>query len=442
VDWEVLSVVGLISLLVGVGAGLLPALHAGRARLFDALRSSGRTLRGAHHRTRTGLVVGEIALALMLVVGASLLGRSLIRLLSVDVGFATSHLLTMDVYATGSRYDSASKIFVNHDRVREAVSRLPGVLGVGLTVQLPLGGNFDRYGVRALDKPTDNPELVPSADRYAVTSDFIKTMRIPILRGRNFTDAETRDSSTHVAIVSDALAKRIWPAEDAVGKMIQMGEASRPWYRVVGVVGNVRHTGLDETVSQQVYIPERQWFGPEPTMMLVVRTSADPTTMVSAVRRAVRDVDPLQPVGRIVTMDELISRSTAQRRLGLLLFAFFGGVALLLASGGIYGLLAGAVAERTREFGLRAALGASPRSIAHLVMAQGAQLTTIGLVLGGLGAVALSRGLRTLLFGVGPTDPIAIAVSAAVIIGVAIAACLVPARRAVGVDPMTALRSD
>jgi putative ABC transport system permease protein len=442
VDWQSLSVVGVISLLVGIGAGLLPALHAGRERLFDALRSSGRTLRGAQHRTRAGLVIGEIALALMLVVGASLLGRSLVRLLSVDVGFNTSHLLTMDVYATGKTYETPSSVFENHDRLREVVSRLPGVAGVGLTVQLPLGGNFDRYGVRALDKSLDNPELAPSADRYTVTADFINTMRIPILRGRNFTPTETRDSSTHVAIVSDALAKRIWPGEDPIGKMIQLGEASRPWYRVVGMVGNVRHTGLDETVSQQVYIPERQWFNVESTMMLVVRTTGDPTAMVSAVRRAVRDFDPLQPLGRITTMDELISRSTAQRRLGLLLFAFFAGVALLLASGGIYGLLAGAVAERTREFGLRAALGASPRSIARLVMAQGAQLTTIGLVLGGLGAIALSRGLRTLLFGVGPTDPTAIAASAAVIIGVAIAACLIPARRALRVDPMTALRSE
>jgi putative ABC transport system permease protein len=442
VDWQALTVVGMISLIVGVGVGLLPALHAGRLRLFDALRGSGRTLGGSHHRARAGLVIGEIALALMLVVGAALLGRSLMRLLAVDAGFDTTHLLTVEVNATGTAYDTAVKVFANHDRMREAVRRLPGVVGVGLTVQLPLGGDFDRYGIAAADKPLENPELAPSADRYTVTSDFISTMRIPILRGRWITEAEAHDTSTLVAVVSDALAKRIWSGENPVGKRIRLGGPTRPWRTVIGVAGNIRHTSLDETVSQQVYIPERQWFNEESAMVLVVRTAGDPSAMVSSVRQAVRGVDPLQPIGRIATMDQLISRSTSQRRLGLLLFAFFGGVALLLASGGIYGLLAGAVTERTREFGLRTALGASPSSIARLVVLQGARLTTVGLVLGGIGAVLLSRGLRTLLFGVAPTDPIAIMVAALVIVLVAVAACVIPMLRAVKVDPMTALRAD
>ena len=442
VDWQALGVVAILSIAIGVSSGLLPALHAGRSQLFDALRGSGRTLSGAHHRVRAALVVGEIALALMLVVGATLLGRSLARLLAVDAGFDPGNLLTVEVHATGKAYETPGSVFLNHDRMREAVRRLPGVTAVGLTAQLPLGGNFDRYGVAAQDKPLENPELAPSGDRYTVTSDFLRTMRIPILRGRDFNEAESRDTSAMVAIVSDALAKRIWPGEDPLGKRIRLGGPTRPWRTVIGVAGNVRHTGLDEAVSQQVYMPERQWFNEESAMVLVVRTAGDPSEIAAAVRRAVRDVDPLQPIGRIATMDEIISRSTAQRRLGLLLFAFFGGVALLLASGGIYGLLAGAVTERTREFGLRAALGASPASIARLVVLQGAQLTTVGLALGGIGAILLSHSLRSLLFGVGPTDPIAIGASAAVIVGVAVAACLIPTRRAVRVDPMTALRSD
>jgi putative ABC transport system permease protein len=442
VDWRALVTVGVIVLGVGLGAGLLPAMHTGRLQLFDALRGSGRSLGSAHHRARAGLVIGEIALALMLVVGATLLGRSLTRLLAVDVGFNASHLLTMDVHATGRAYETPGSVFANHDRIREAVSRIPGVVGVALATQLPLGGNVDRYGVKAQDKPLDNPELSPSADRYTVTTDFLRTMGIPIRRGRDFNDADGRDTTSHVVIVSEALVKRIWGTEDPIGKRIHMGEASRPWRTVIGVVADIRHTSLDETVSQQVYIPERQWWVEESAMMLVVRVTGDPSEMATAVRRAVRDVDPLQPVGRIATMDQLISRSTAQRRLGLLLFAFFGGVALLLASGGIYGVLAGAVSERTREFGLRSALGATPGSIAQLVMWQGARLTTAGLLLGGLGAIAVSRGLRALLFGIAPMDPLAITMAAVVIICVAVGACVVPTRRAVRVDPMTALRAE
>jgi putative ABC transport system permease protein len=437
-----LGVVALISLVIGVGSGLLPAFHAGRRQLFDALRGSGRTLGGANHRARAGLVIGEIALALMLVIGAALLGRSLSRLLAVNAGFDASHLLTMQVQATGTAYQDTGSVFANHDRIREAVRRLPGVVSVSLATQLPLSGDFDRYGIRALDKPVDNPALVPSADRYTVTPEFFRTMRIPIAQGRAFTDEESRDTSSYVVIVSDALAKRIWGNENPIGKRIQMGEPTRPWRTVIGVAGNIRHTGLDETVSRQVYIPERQWFGEESMMMLAVRSTGDPSDIASSVRQAVRGVDPLQPIGRVVTMNQLISQSTAQRRLGLLLFAFFGGVALLLASGGIYGLLAGAVSERTREFGLRSALGASPSSIARLVVLQGARLTTIGLLLGGLGAIVLSRGLQTLLFGVTPTDPLAIAVAAFVIVCVAVAACVIPMRRAVSVDPMTALRAE
>jgi len=208
------------------------------------------------------------------------------------------------------------------------------------------------------------------------------------------------------------------------------------------VAGNIRHTGLDETVSQQVYLPERQWFYPESQMTLVARTAGDPMGALSAIREAVRSVDPLQPISSIATMDELLSRSTAQRKLGLLLFIAFGAIALVLASAGIYGVLAGAVAERTRELGLRTALGATPSSIVGLVVGQGARLAGIGLLVGGAAALVLTRYLKAMLFGVAPTDPIAIAAGVFAIVLVSLAACLVPARRAVRVDPMTAMRAD
>lgn len=441
-DWRVLTLVAALALVVGVAVGLVPALGAGRARLFDALRGAGRSVAGGRHRLRGALVIAEVALALMLVVGAGLLGRSLLRLLDVNPGFDSSRLVTMEIQAIGPAYQDKVAVFANHDRIRAAVHAVPGVEDVGLATQLPLGGNFDRYGIAAQDKPLDNPELAPSADRYTVSADFIRAMRIPLLHGRGFTEEEAADSNGQVAIVSDALAKRVWPGEDAVGKYIRMGGPTRPWKQVIGIVGNIRHTGLDATETMQAYVPERQWYYEENTMVLVVRTRADPEPMVAAIVDAVRGVDPLQPISKVATMEGVVSNSTSQRRLGLLLFMAFGVIALLLASAGIYGVLAGSVAERTREFGLRTAMGATPAAIATLVLRQAGRLAVAGLVLGGVGAFALSRYLRALLFGIAPTDPAAVAFATFVIALVALAACLVPARRAVRVDPMTALRSE
>jgi putative ABC transport system permease protein len=441
-DWQALGLVGVIALVVGIAAGVVPALHAGRQRLFTALRGSSRALGGAHHRVRSALVVGEVALAMMLMFGAALLGRSLQRLVSVDAGFDPSHLVTMQVQATGTAYSTPGSVFTNHDRILDAVRRLPGVVDAGLTSQLPLGGNFDRYGVAARDKPLENPELAPSADRYAVSANYLRAMRIPILRGRGFTEADARDSSGRAAIISDALAKRIWPGEDAIGKFIRLGGPTRPWREVIGIVGNVRHTGLDATVTQQVYIPERQWFFEESAMTLVARTATDPAQMAQAVREAVRGVDPRQPIARIATMESVVARSTAQRRLGLLLFVSFSTIALLLASAGIYGVLAGSVAERMREFGLRSALGASPRSLLRLVLSQGAKFAVIGLVLGSAATLSLSRFLRALLFGIAASDPVAMAFAVLLIALVSLAACVVPARRALRADPMAALRAE
>lgn len=441
-DWRVLAFVAAVTLVIGLAVGMAPALNAGRRRLFDVLRGGSRTLGGAHHRVRLGLVVAEVTFALMLVIGASLLGRSLARLLSVDTGFDATNLVTMEVQASGTAYEKPGAVLANHDRIRAAVRALPGVVEVGLTTQLPLGGNVDRYGIAAQDKPLANPELAPDAERFTVSWDFMRAMRIPVRRGRGFTEAEAYDSNTHVAIVSNSLAQRIWPGEEPVGKYIRLGGPTRPWREVIGVAGDIRHSGLDATVAQQVYVPERQWWNEESSMILVVRTAGSPAAMVNAVREAVRGVDPLQPISSVTTMGQVVSRSTMQRRMGLLLFATFSAIALILASAGIYGVLSGVVAERTRELGLRSALGATPGSIVGLVVGQGMRLAAVGLVLGIAGAQGLSDYLRTLLFGVERDDPGAIAIGVSVIVAVSLAACIVPARRATRVDPMTALRAD
>ena len=441
-DWMTLAFTMLIAVGVGVGVGLVPAIQLGGAGLFDALRAGRRAVGAASRRTRAAFVVSEVALALILVTGATLLARSLARLLEVHPGFDASHLVIMPVRAIGVAYQAPGTTMQNHDRVRDAVASVPGVVGVGLSTEIPLTANVDRYGVRAQDKPLSNPELAPYADRYTVTGDFIRTMRIPILRGREFSPAETRDSSVHVAIVSADLASKIWPGEDAIGKLIQLGGPTRPWWRVIGVAGNVRHMGLDESVSQQVYVPEREWWNEESDMMLVVRTTGDPARVTNLVREAVRSVDPRQPIAAPSTMDDVVERSTAQRRVALLFFAFFSAVALLLAMGGVYGVMAGAVTERTREFGVRAALGASPSGILGLVLRDGFMLALTGLAVGIIGALALGRYLESLLYHVEPRDPVMMALAGTVVMLTSLLACSLPARRAARVDPMTALRNE
>jgi putative ABC transport system permease protein len=243
-------------------------------------------------------------------------------------------------------------------------------------------------------------------------------------------------------IVSEALATEIWEGENPIGKRVRVGGAQRPWREVVGVAGNVRHVRLDDVTTRQVYIPERQWPDVGSQMVLVVRTQGDVASLAPRIREAVRSVDPTQPIVNLATMSDLITRSTAQRRFALLLFAAFGVVALLLASAGIYGVLAGRVAERTREIGLRSALGATPADIIRMVMREGALLTGLGIVLGVGGALTLSRFLEALLYGVAPADPATIGSVAAVLSGVALVACLVPALRAIRIDPMAALRAE
>jgi putative ABC transport system permease protein len=385
-------------------------------------------------------VSAEVALALTLLGGAGLLTRSLVRLTHVNAGFDAAGLLTVEIQAAGARYGDDAAVNAHHDAVRAAVAAIPGVTGVGVTSQLPLGGNVDQYGVRAQDRPLSNPELAPGSDRYAVSPDFLRTMRIPLARGRAFVDADDRAEAPPVVIVSEALASHMWPGEDAIGKRVQMGDTTRPWRTVVGVAANVRHSGLDATVTQQVYVPSRQWYFADNQVTLVVRTTGDPTAIAAAVRNAIRSIDPSQPIGRLTTMREVVAATTAQRRLVQTLFLAVSAIALVLAAAGIYGVLAGHVAERTREIGLRRALGAMPAAVIRSVVLQGARLAGPGLVVGLAGAVALGRVLRGLLFGVTSTDPVTLGAVAVVLAVIALVACLAPAMRAVAIGPMSALR--
>ena len=441
IDGWALGIAMGISLLIAFIIGLTPAWRGGRASVFDTLRGGTRFVGSHRLLARGGLVVGEMALALVLLAGAGLLSRTLVKLYGVDAGFDPKGLLTLEAQATGPKYGTREALFAHHDRLRDAVLGVPGVTGVGIASQLPLGGNMDAYGIRAQDKPLENPALAPSADRYTVSHDFMPTMGIRLLRGRHFT-AFDRDSAAPVVLVSEALARKIWPGEDALGKRIQLGDPATPWREVIGIAANVRHSGLDDEVTQQVYIPERQWQFADNQVVLVARTSGDPLAVAEGVRLAVRSVDPDQPVMRLATMNQVVARSTAQRSLAFILFAAFAGVALLLAAAGIYGVLAGHVAERTREIGVRSALGATPWDIVRLVLVQGARLALLGVVLGLAGALAFGRLLSAMLYGVEPGDPWTLGAVSLGLAMVAVVACLVPARRALSVDPMTALRGE
>lgn len=441
VDAGALGVVTAIVLLLAVIMGLAPA----RGRFVDlsaALRSGRRLSGTANHATRATLVVGEIALAVMLLVSAGLLGRSLVQLLGMNAGFDTTHLLTLEINSTGARYPNDTSVFNYHDRVRELVGALPGVTSVAVANQLPLGGNVDMYGVIDPANVPANPELVPSGDRYAVSTEYLRTMRIPILAGRGFEASDEIAGANKVALVSAALGQRLWPNESPIGKGIRVGGLDAPVRTIVGVTGNVRHTGLDAKTTLQWYVPERQMFFSDNQEMLIVRTAGDPAALAAPVRRTIAAIDPTQPIVKIATMDEVVAASTSQRRLALVLFGAFATAALLLAIAGIYGVLAGSVSERTREIGVRSALGATPHSLIGLIVGQGGRLAALGIVLGLGGSFALTRYLQSLLFGIAPNDPATLVGVCVLLSCVTLAACLVPASRAARVDPSAALRSE
>ena len=440
-DPRAFGLAALVTIVAGTAVGLTPAWHARRRGLAFSLRGS-RRVTGARHRVRGVLVVSEVAVAVVLLAGAGLLARSFLTLLAVNPGFEVARVATAQVQVSGPRYPDSTSVFAWQDRLLAAAEGVPGAQSAALVSQLPLGGNMDGYGVQALDKPLDNPELAPSADRYTVSTGFLKTMGVPLLEGRDFEAADNAVAAAPVAIVSQALARRIWGGESPIGKRVHAGETTRPWYTVVGMAGDVHHRGLDNAETMQLYVPTRRWFFQDQQVDVVVRTAGDPARILPALRRAVLEPDPQAVVTRLATMADVRAQSTAQRSLVLTLFAVFATVALLLAAAGLFGALAGVVVERRREIGLRSALGATPRDIVEMVARQGLVLTGGGVVMGLITTLAGAGIIRAMLFGVGPRDFMTIVGVAFVIGFAAVAASVVPAWRALRVDPIATLRAD
>jgi putative ABC transport system permease protein len=429
-----------ITTLIGLLVGLIPALHASRADLHIGLQQSSRRSAGGHQFTRRTLVVVEVALALVLLVSSGLLLRSLQRLFSVAPGFDASHLLTMQVQTSGRRFDDSTthRFFAE---ALDAVSKVPGVKAAGLTSQLPLSGDSDKYGVHFESSPSAITEADDSTFRYAVSPGYFETMGIPLRSGR-LLDAHDSAGAPGAVLINESFANRKFPGQDPIGQRVHVGRTDIPWYTIVGVVGDVKQSSLAVSQSDAVYITPAQWYFADPAMSLVVRAGGDATTLASAIREAIWSVDKDQPIVRLAKMEDLLAASAAERRFAMILFEVFGIVALVLAATGIYGVLSGTVTERTREIGVRLALGASRGDIIGLVVRQGMTLTWLGIVIGLSGAVAASQAIVSLLYGVSRLDPITYLAVIALLVGVSVIACWMPAWRAARVDPSITLRAE
>ena len=399
--------------------------------------------------TRRALVVTEVALALVLLIAAGLLLQSMQRLLSVDTGFIPDHLLTLQVQTSGHQFDDLPSAPGVGDSTRrrffeqalESVRRVSGVKQAGFTSLLALSDDPPVMGMYGAEFENDPPQGSRNVFRYAVSPQYCQAMGIPLRSGR-FLDERDSASAPYAALLSESLAKSQFPGQNPIGKRLHVGPTERPWYTVVGVVGDVKQTSLAINEPDAVYLSTRQtWFADE-SLSFVIPTTADPASLAPAVKSAIWSVGRNQPIVRVVTMNELRDVSESERRFVLILFEAFGITALLLAAVGIYGVLSGSVNERMREIGVRAALGATRRHILALVLRDGMILTAAGIAIGLVGAAAASRTLTTLLFAISRLDPSTYFGVVALLSLVAALACATPAWRAARVDPSITLRSE
>jgi putative ABC transport system permease protein len=439
VDGMVFAFGAAITTLIGLIVGISPAVQASHSDPQENLRFGSRRTVGGHQRTRRMLVVAEVTLAVMLLVCSGLLLRSLRQLFAVESGFNPSGLLTMQIQISGHRFDddSVAKQFLAN--AVEAVRQVPGVIGAGLTSQLPLSGDIEQYGVFFEPNPVPLTGAEQSPYRYSVSGDYLRTMGIPLRQGRML-DERDKEGSPRVALISESMAKHRLPGIDPIGQRLTIGD-EKP-YTVVGVVGDVRQVSLALDRNDAVYTTEDQWRWADRAISLVVKSRGDPLSLVPAVQKAIWSVDPGQAIVRIATMDRVVAASAAERRFALTLFEAFAIVALVLAAAGIYGVLAGSVAERTQEIGVRSALGATRANILSLVVGQGMTLTGFGVLVGLAGAAAVSQVIVAMLFGVSHLDPMTYLGAMAVLAAVGLVACAVPAWRATRVDPATTLRAE
>lgn len=442
VNVRVLLFTAVLSVLAGITFGLVPALGGFGSSLGDTLKEGSRTSTGTGHKTRRLLVISEFALALMLVVGAGLLLRSFVRLQQVNPGFDTSHVLTMHISLPETRYAKDSQTEQFWQQFLARIQQLPGVRAAGITMSLPPNQLRITNPFTMESQGFDPARVLQLAEEMSISRDYFKTLGIPLVKGRLFTDND-RDAA-HVIIINEQIAKHYFPQQDPIGKRLQTGDPdpTAPWETIVGVVGDVKYSGLDSPPAPQLYVPYNltDWLGWSRSMYLAIRTSGDPASLVPAVRQALASFDNEIPLANIATMDQLLDESVAEQRFRTWLLGGFAALALLLASVGIYAVMSYSVGQRTGEIGIRMALGARPLDILGLVLGQAAGLAGVGLLVGIVGAFALTRTMSGLLFSVSASDPMSFVVACLILVSVALLASFIPARRATKVNPVVALR--
>ncbi len=440
VDARVLAFTFFISLLTGIVFGLVPALRASRVDLNEVLKDGARHSVGSgHHRTRNLLVVAEVALSLVLLIGAGLLIRSYYRVQTANPGFTPQGVLSLRLSLPMTRYATPESVYNFYKQLDEKVKALPGVQFVGTNYSLPLSSTSAAWGPITIEGyvPKAASELIISNERF-IGPDYLRAMGIPLVKGRQFDERDIK-GAPEVCFVNEALAARFWPNEEALGKRIQRLDKG-PWRTVVGVVRDERGIALEKEPPLSVYYPIEQLT--IRTRFFVARTAADPMQTTQAITKVVQSLDPELPVYDVSTMEERLQNSLSQRRFAMLLLGVFALVALVLAAIGIYGVMSYWVSQRTHEIGIRMALGAAPRNILQLVIRQSLLLVSIGIGIGLMGAVALTRVMASLLFGVSATDGLTFMLISLLLGGIALLASYLPARRATKVDPMIALRAE
>jgi len=438
IDRGVLAFAALLSMATGIAFGIIPAFQVSNSDAGETLKGTtgGMDPRGA--RTRQILVASEVALSLLLLAGAGLLGRTLVNLERVDIGFVAERALAMEVSMPDTRYPTDAARIAFYRRTLDALRALPGVRSAAAGSTLPLMGNDMGIGFRVEGRPVRDEDHTNAA-YHAVSPDYFAAMGIRILRGRGFTDRDD-DHAPPVLVISETMARTYWPGEDAIGKRVTIGYHNSGPREVVGIVADVKESELSEAARPEMYaaFPQTPW----PFFSVVVRADRDPAALAGAVRTSLTRLDPEQPPGDVQTLTHYVRLATAQPRFTAVLAGAFAAIATLLAGLGIYGVLAYGVAQRRREIGIRMALGAQPGDVRRLVMSQAAVLGAAGVAAGVASALLLTRTLSSLLFGVTASDPATFGAGCALLMGVVVAAAYLPARRATRVDPMVALRAD
>jgi len=437
-DGEVLAFTLVVCVLTGLAFAVLPALPA-RVNLVAALKEGGAAVSGGgSSRIRAALVVAQVAVSMVLLIGAGLMLRSLLELQSVNPGFDSQRVLTMTMDLNWSRYTSNELILGFHDRLNARLTGQPGVVSTASTLTFPLDGHR-RFNVSFLieGQPPAEDGAQPLGDLRSASPEYFPTLGIPLVTGRLFTPSDG-PNSPQVAIVNQTLARRYFPTETAVGKRIS-ADTGKTWITIVGVVGDVRHYGLQSEPTDEVYLPFAQLPIRESTFL--VRTTADPAVMARRIGEEVLAIDPGQPIANVQTLEEVRGEALANPRLTTTLVLLFALLALCITAAGLGGVVAFSVSQRTQEIGVRMALGAGRGEVLGMVLREGLRLLGLGLVLGALAAVVLGRLITGLLYHVETTDPITFAGMGLVLALIAAVACLVPARRAATVDPLVALRA-